>query len=203
MDIFEQYFYDIIQYHRNTTSPGNDTEFSDPLYILNEKLNIFEVERDENWTIMNLGSSMVLPEEVYRLGTVRLGMNQVEILPSKEFDAARLTYLTSPTLKRPIGYLANNILNIAIGKDTYVDATITDINMSYTRKPNAVSWGYVVVNQKAMYDPTNTNNFELHNSEQGELTTRILGLAGITLKQGELTQLAATAETQRIQNEKQ
>tara|TARA_R110002020_G_scaffold201190_4_gene403725 strand:- start:701 stop:1426 length:726 start_codon:yes stop_codon:yes gene_type:complete len=205
MDIFEQYFYDIKQFHRNTTSPGNDTEFSDPLYILNEKLNTFEVERDPMWTSdpSNLGLTMNLPEEIYRLGTVKLGLTQVEILSSKEFDAARLSYLTSPTLDRPIACIVANRLNIATGPDTFVNAIDTDINISYMRRPNAVNWGYVVVNQKAMWDPTNTNHFELHPSEQGELTSRILAFAGINLKQGELTQVAATTESQRIQNEKQ
>ena len=40
MDLFEQYFYDINQFGR---MHGNDTEFSDMLNILNEKINIFEV----------------------------------------------------------------------------------------------------------------------------------------------------------------
>ena len=39
LDIFEQYFYDINQFGR---MPGNDTEFSDMLNVLNEKINIFE-----------------------------------------------------------------------------------------------------------------------------------------------------------------
>ena len=40
MDLFEQYFYDINQFGR---MHGNDTEFSDMLNILNEKINLFEV----------------------------------------------------------------------------------------------------------------------------------------------------------------
>ena len=43
LDIFEQYFYDINQFGR---VPGNDTEFSDMLNILNEKISIFEVNDD-------------------------------------------------------------------------------------------------------------------------------------------------------------
>jgi hypothetical protein len=39
LDLFEQYFYDINQFGR---IPGNNTEYSDMLNILNEKINIFE-----------------------------------------------------------------------------------------------------------------------------------------------------------------
>ena len=38
-DIFEQYFYDINQFNR---VPGNDTEYSDMLRLLDEKLSIFK-----------------------------------------------------------------------------------------------------------------------------------------------------------------
>ena len=38
-DLFEQYFYDINQFGRIS---GNDTEYSDMLTLLNEKINIFE-----------------------------------------------------------------------------------------------------------------------------------------------------------------
>ena len=40
-DIFEQYFYDINQFNR---VPGNDTEYSDMLRLLDEKLSIFKRE---------------------------------------------------------------------------------------------------------------------------------------------------------------
>ena len=39
MEIFEQYFYDINQFSR---LHGNDTEYSDMLNIINEKLSIFQ-----------------------------------------------------------------------------------------------------------------------------------------------------------------
>jgi hypothetical protein len=44
MEIFEQYFYDINQFNR---VPGNSTEYSDMLSVLQEKLNIFEVSVED------------------------------------------------------------------------------------------------------------------------------------------------------------
>ena len=40
MDLFEQYFYDINQFNR---VPGNSTEYSDMLYVLEEKIDAFRV----------------------------------------------------------------------------------------------------------------------------------------------------------------
>ena len=55
-DIFEQYFYDINQFGR---MHGNDTEYSDMLNLLNEKINIFEKTGNmaysaPNWTVPSL-----------------------------------------------------------------------------------------------------------------------------------------------------
>ena len=53
----------------------------------------------------------------------------------------------------------------------------------YISKPKNPNWTYVVVNKKALYNAnaSDHNHFELHESEQTELVTRILALAGITL----------------------
>ena len=51
LDIFEQYFYDINQFGRLS---GNDTEFSDMLNILNEKINIFEANAAMVWNATTL-----------------------------------------------------------------------------------------------------------------------------------------------------
>tara|TARA_R110002012_G_scaffold3164_1_gene14791 strand:- start:24 stop:740 length:717 start_codon:yes stop_codon:yes gene_type:complete len=202
MEIFEQYFYDIRLFNK---IPGNNTEFSDPLYMLNEKKSIFEVEQGSSWTQVNLGSSMILPNEIYRIGTVRIGMNQVEILSSKDFDAARLSPLTSPTPTRPIAYIAEGKLSVATGANIYETAISANMNISYIRKPAKVSWGYVVFNEKALFDSDSnkTTNFELHSSEETELVYKILKLAGVSMKRDDIMRAGQGLEISQIQQEKQ
>lgn len=60
LDIFEQYFYDINQFGRLS---GNDTEFSDMLNILNEKINIFETTSDMVWS----NDYWTVPANLYRI----------------------------------------------------------------------------------------------------------------------------------------
>ena len=202
IEIFEQYFYDIDQDRRRM---GNDAEFSDRLYILNEKLSIFEIERGTAWTQLNLGANMILPEEIYRLGTVKVDSNNVEILTSKQFDDAVLTPLTSPTISRPIGYLTSNILNIAIEPGNFVNANNSAITISYIRLPQPVSWGYFVVGSKALFDANSaaTNHFELHASEETELVYRILKFAGVSMKRDDIMKAGQGLESLQIQQEKQ
>ena len=62
-DLFEQYFYDINQFSR---IPGNDTEYSDMLNILNEKISPFE----NSAALVYGAASFALPADLYRLGAV-------------------------------------------------------------------------------------------------------------------------------------
>jgi len=197
-DIFEQYFYDINQWSRQH---GNDTEFSDMLSLLEEKLSLFEVERGAAGFLNAVGGGMVIPDEIYRLGTIRVGAIQVEMLTSKEFDATRFAPLTAPTPTRPIGYLTSAGLYVATGASTF--AAPANINLSYIRKPAKVEWAYVVVNDKALYNDNISVDFELHAAEESELVYRILAFGGIAIKKPELTQTAAGLEQAKVQQEKQ
>ena len=204
MEIFEQYFYDIKQFNR---FPGNTQEFSDPLSILYEKIGIFEVEQGNAWMQANMpvtNDYLQIPDEIYKIGTVRVTNRQVELLNSKDYDAARISPLTSPTLERPIGYISSRGLKISIGNNlpNPIPGGANNLNISYIRRPDIVEWAYVVVNEKALYNDTMAIDFELHQSEETELVYKILKLAGINLKAPEVAQLASALEESQIKQEK-
>ena len=56
-------------------------------------------------------------------------------------------------------------------------------------------WGYVVINEKAMYDPTTTVDFQLHDSEQAELVYKILKYAGVSIQRQDISQSGQGLET--------
>ena len=70
-----------------------------------------------------------------------------------------------------------------------------------TGKPGLVYWGYVVVNEKAVYKPRSSQNFGLHVSEQPDLVAKILKLAGISIESQELYQAGAAEESLNLQQE--
>ena len=74
---------------------------------------------------------------------------------------------------------------------------------TYIKKPSKPSWGYVVVNERAMYDSSNKTDFELHPAEESELVYRILAYAGISMQKPNLTQMAVGLEQAKVQQEKQ
>jgi len=191
MDIFEQYFYDLNQFSR---APGNDMEYSDMVTILEEKINLFEVSGSLTSTTGVFDTGTL--SNFYRLGTVQAGGVEVEKLEHKDFKIIRRSPLTKPTLERPAYFKQSGILNVE-------PASVGTIDVFYIRRPAQVGWGYVVTLEKALYNAGRSTNFELHDSEETDLVVKILALAGITMDDQALYQIASQEDIKNTQSEKQ
>ena len=190
MDIFEQYFYDLNQFSR---IPNNNTEYADMVKLLDEKISIFKTSS----SLVYSSPNFILPGEIYRLGSIIYNVREVERVSDKELSYINISPLTKPSLIRPIYVKNNGSIRV------YPDNIQTNVFCNFIRKPLTPSWGYVVVNEKALYNANNTTHFEIHDSESVELVNKILLLAGITLKSPDLSQLSLTEQQQKIQQEKQ
>ena len=195
MDIFEQYFYDLNQFRR---MPGNDTIHADMVDMLEEKISIFETTQSLQ-TTNGIGALNTL-NRFYRLSFVRNGTVYFESVSKKDLRLFQNSPLAAPTQTRPVytvdGF--NNTIRL------FGDPPDT-VNIDYIRSPRLVNWTYVVVGDKALYNraATDARDFDLHPSEETELVLKILTLAGFTLKDPNLLQLAAGEDTKNIQQEKQ
>jgi len=188
MDIFEQYFYDINQFNR---VPGNDTEYADMLTLLEEKIAIFK-----NIKLLFYKSPYYQkPRELYRLGTLETGYGEIEQVTHKEYLAMKLSPLAKPTLKRAV------FVDTPQGYRVYPTFT-NNVQCHYIRKPKTAKWGYNVIGGNALWDPSKSENFQLHPSEENNLIIKILALAGIAIKDINLYQIASQEDVKNIQQEK-
>ena len=226
MDIFEQYFYDLNQFRR---MPGNDTTHADMVDILEEKIGVFEVTQnlpltgnvgnlnvlDRFYRLSSVRRRNIIMESVtrkefrlfpnvprfYRLSSVRSGNTIMESVSRKDFRMFPNSPLAAPTAARPIYMIdtINNTIQIA------GDDTLTLANIDFIQSPRLVNWTYVVVGGNALYNEMaiDAQNFDLHPSEETELVLKILTLAGFTLKDPNLLQLAAGEDAKNTQQEKQ
>jgi len=170
MEIFEQYFYDQNQADRNLK---NSTEFSNPDEILDEKLSIFK----RTATLAIGGGIATLPNQLYRLGMVytTLGSIELEQLTEEEALYLNLSPIAMPTADLP-AFVRTGQLALKI-----YPASVTAITCNYIIAPTVPNWHYVVVNEKALYNPGPSVDFELHDSDMAELVYKILALAGIVI----------------------
>jgi hypothetical protein len=204
-DIFEQYFYDINQFGR---IPGNSTEYSDMVTLLNEKINIFEATTAPT----RPGNFFIQPPDLYRLGTVvyknsttnPFGITTIENVEAERINANEFLYInaspfTKPKNIRPV--FVSNSSGIKIYGDIEITA-IADVEYFYIKSPASVQWAYQMVFDESLYDANNSVDFELHGSEETELVIKILAFAGLVVQDIGIYQVANQIENQTNQQEK-
>ena len=196
LEIFEQYFFDLNQYER---LPKKDTEYSNLVKTINERISKFKTSATLTYTT----SYFVLPTDLHKLGTVIYNSTTpVEEIDQKNLLEYTLSPLTAPSTTNPV-YTQNIQTSSSVWSIVVYPSTITSlITVTYIRKPNEVSWSSQTVVGNALYDATNSTNFELHDSEETSLVIKILLYAGLSIKSPDIAQLADAKETKKITQEK-
>ena len=189
--IFEQYFYDLEQFKRRPDSDIDD--------LLDQKIQIFKALPSQYVDGQGLPSTTYQIENVYWQenppGTKIRGVQRIE---KGELAAIKSSPLLSASIT-PSYYISSD--KIYFTKQINGGAFYVNI----INKPLVPNWTYLISGESALYNAGDVNlqDFELHSSEQNNLVIKILQLAGVTIKDFNLTQVAAQEEVKNIQQEKQ
>jgi len=120
----------------------------------------------------------------------------------EEIDKSDWAYVMGSSKLKPLAsmptYYRKNASSIVL-YPTPSGAILCD----YIKRPADPKWGYVVVNDKALYNPAagHTTPFELHASEESTLTNKILELAGIVINKPGLSEVILRNEAVKEANE--
>jgi len=211
-EIFEQYFYDLNQFKR---MPGNNTVHSDMVNNLEEKISLFQRYSESANVIGNHGDINIDVDfpNIYRLTTVRIKWQTdskfrvAEEIPLTELNMYANSPLIKWSKKHPVytRYSTNsNGGRVKIYPYPSSDVDVDQVKISYIKKPEKPNWNYIIVNEKPFFkNDSESENFELHPSDESELVYRILALAGVQVEKPQLTQVAMTLEAAKVQQEKQ
>ncbi len=206
MEIFEQYFYDLNQFSRIL---GNDTNYADMVTLLNEKIDHFEKYRVA--VDMSNGSGVAILPDYYRMGKVFYYDTDNKYVEIEKINQNKIHHIqNSPLMKpsetRPVYVRFSSAGDNESNRERRIQiypVTITSIvQCNYIAKPTTVNWQYNVINNSALYTPTGTVDFELHESEEQTLVNKILQLAGVSIKDYNLAKAAGEQEVKEIQQEK-
>jgi hypothetical protein len=192
LDIFEQYFYDLNQFSR---LPGNSTEYSDMVDILEEKISAFEKTAQPTYS----ANYFAEPTDLYRLGTVIYNGSEAEHINKNEYLYITSSPLSKPTNDFPIYTRDSGGIKIYAAAEL---TSTTGVTFQYVKKPTEAEWKYTVVNGEALYLATGTVDFELHESEETDLVIKILQLAGVSIKDPSIYQVGTAEEAKDVQQEK-
>jgi len=222
LDIFEQYFYDLAAMTalksrgEEQKQPGANVEmapdFGDTVNILREKLLIYKgsdvalnySSTNKSYSLPALSSSIYRTGRMYYSGTngssiplERINKNDLEEIVELYSAKSNSRWHSADTAK--ILYTENLDGTYSL----YAESSATPISTASQLKievvavvPREVEWGYVVVNEKALYSAAASTDFNMHRSEETNLVIKILELAGITINKPGLVQIASNEEQQ-------
>ena len=180
-EIFDNYFHDL---KTAQLKSKNDTGYADEIEFLQEKI----AKHISTTSISVSNGYHTLPGDLYSISSVYISVNGIDRIVER-VDDKRLreiisTPLTAPSSIRPV-YVEFP------GKIKIYSTTTSDAVITYTIRPGAPSWGYIVVSGKALYNNNTSTDFALHVSEENNLVMRILQLAGISTEEQFLTSVAS------------
>jgi len=203
MAIFNQYIHDIRLAHADQ---GNDTEYSNEIDLLNEKIAPFE---STAYAVSIADGLVALPIHDY-LGSIQYvtltKTSEIQEVRKNEAVYINFSPIAAPNSTRPI-YTRVNATQVQL-YPINLTTTASEIKCNIMTAPvrsngTDARWGYAVVGEKALHNVDETTDFLLHSSEETHLVIKILELAGIVMNKPALAQLAGSEEAQIITQQKQ
>ena len=203
LEIFESYFEDLNQQLR---VPPNESEYADRQKNIDDKISIFKTTGACTRTPPD--AWFVPPTNTHRLGTVIYNdSTELQRVQKNDLLYINKSALTKPTTTYPIytyeragGSLATSgTPNIYV----YPSSITTGITVSYIRKPADVVWGFTIGGLgQYLYSDSLSAYFEIDNTEQHILITKILLYMGIIIQDQQIIQIAAQQAQAEIINSK-
>ena len=195
LEIFNEYFEDLTQQLRLSS---NDSEYSNRIKNLEQKIAIFQTDGICLPSVLPGADWFDIPTaaDFYKLGTVIYNdEKEVQYVQPNELLELNLSPITKPSIYWPIYTFKDSNIRV------YPKTITTGITCTYVRKPADPLWNFTLgTNQQYIYnpaqynpstEPTGSQNFELHPTEQTNLITRILLYSGIVIEDPQIVQIAA------------
>ena len=202
MDMFEDYFYQYNYQINKVNAHTTGSSYANLAENLLEVIDSFSVYE----ALVNSGTNQyTLPAiiigntgDFYYIN--RLQFKNLDIEKVSESKLLNLTnsLLTAPTEEWPAYIVRGNTATIY--PDTIAGAGV--VFCQYIRYPLDPKWGYqTLLNGEPMFDQGLSIDFELPDSDEPMLTTKILRYAGISIREAEVVNAMNTMETQENQQE--
>lgn len=196
LGLLDKSFYDYNRHLTRRNIQGVNSEYGDIADRIEEKIDVLSKEASISFTngVYDTGN---LSDTIYKIIQLTTGGRATEI---EQVKKSELTYmnaskLIAPTSDFPVYYLeGNNIKMFPI--------TVTSATLDYIKKPADPIWAFTVGgNGQYIYNSSGSVNFELHPSEETDLVTKILALAGVLIKDPTVIQIAQAEEANNFNQE--
>jgi len=191
LDLLDKAFLDYNRYlTRKETGTIND-EYANLAKSTKEKIDIFSISSTLNFT----NGAASVPTNLYKSIMISTGSRATEVEEIQKSDLPVIisSKLTTPSASYPIYYRQGSFFYI-------LPTTISSATIDYIFKPSDPIWAFTsgATYGDMQYSSINSVNFSLHDSDEVNLITKILLLAGVTIKDPNVVQIAKQEEIQKI-----
>jgi hypothetical protein len=197
LDMFEQYFYDMGV--RDEADDGF-SDFGNMADLLQDKIRIFTSIENMAYTSPKWDVPALTTEghDVYRHGEIYIKNHTPRTIDPEEVNRInRSMYNGMDALGDSVEYV---MFKFSTGYRFYtlpgseIVTASPQPTVECVRKPKKVRWGYIVVNEQALYNASASVDFELHPADETDLVIKILELAGMVINKPQLAAFAGQEE---------
>jgi hypothetical protein len=203
LEVFESYFTDLNQAINAENARMSGTEYADMSKGISEAINVFSVTnpltQSPDPTTPNVffaPSLTTTGDDYYLLNKVLAGGIEAEPVSHSKITMLNASLLTAPSTQFPAYTLQGDSI-------TVFPATFNqpgDVNAQYIRYPFDPKWTYVsLVGGEPVFDQSQLDyqDFELPIEDEPRLVYRILQMAGMSIREGDVYQFANAEEQQQ------
>lgn len=196
LGLLDKSFYDYNRHLTRRNIQGVNSEYGDIADRIEEKIDVLSREASISLTngVYDTGN---LSDTIYKIIqlTTDNRATEVEQVKKSELTYMNASKLTAPTSDFPAYYLEGDNIKI-------FPTTVTSATLDYIKKPADPIWAFTVGgNGQYIYNSSSSVNFELHPSEETDLVTKILALAGVVIKDPTVIQIAQAEEANNFNQE--
>jgi hypothetical protein len=182
--------------------PQTSLAYADRMAILDEKIQIFKRNETKTTALVGgfptttLSNVNELGSVIYLAGGAVAG-REVQRIQEQDVYTVNESPLTKPTAFYPVYTYENNVLTFYPSTLVPTGVGTESIRVNYLSYPVDPIWGFDIQPNLGnyIYNPQNSTNFEIHQSDQPLLVDKILGYAGVMTRD----QLALSLATQKEQ----
>ena len=199
LEVFESYFTGLNQAINAENARMSGTEYADMSKGISEAINVFSVTNPLTQNAANVffaPSPTTTGDDYYLLNKVLAGGIEAEPVSHSKITMLNASLLTAPSTQFPAYTLQGDSI-------TVFPATFNqpgDVNAQYIRYPFDPKWTYVsLVGGEPVFDQSQPDyqDFELPIEDEPRLVYRILQMAGMSIREGDVYQFANAEEQQQ------
>jgi len=199
LEVFESYFTGLNQAINAENARMSGTEYADMSKGISEAINVFSVTNPLTQNAANVffaPSPNTTGDDYYLLNKVLAGGIEAEPVSHSKITMLNASLLTAPSTQFPAYTLQGDSI-------TVFPATFNqpgDVNAQYIRYPFDPKWTYVsLVGGEPVFDQSQLDyqDFELPIEDEPRLVYRILQMAGMSIREGDVYQFANAEEQQQ------